>query len=157
MSIELVTKICIIVGEIRIFPAVVSLQPISPDPHEKYWFPHLKNTRQGMNWFVKEDISNIFQSSSSLACHTTAGGLPPHLSPLITVLGTLGPCATCLLLDLISPSSLWSFLSSLSVPRSPFCRFLSPFSVLLSCYMSCPLAFGFNNFLDDILHPCSWS
>ncbi|XP_065068373.1 uncharacterized protein LOC135693743 [Rhopilema esculentum] len=41
-------------------------------------------------------IKYISSSSSSLACHTTAGGWPPHLSPLITVLGTLGSRAACL-------------------------------------------------------------
>ena len=85
-----------------------------------------------------------------LACHDTAGGWPPHLSPCIPILRPSHPCRANLLFNLISPPSLRS--PSCSVPLSwpSLCRSLGPLVVLHTGKVSCPLAFCLLCFLYDV-------
>ena len=75
-----------------------------------------------------------------LACHATAGGWPPHLSPCIPILRPSHPRRASLLFNLVSPPSLRSPCCSAPLSWPPLCCSLGSL-VLHMGKVSCPLAF----------------
>ena len=68
-------------------------------------YPQTDTTNSLLKQALKANVApicSLSSSSSSVACHTTAHGKPPHLPPLTMILCSLIPCTARFLLGLIS-------------------------------------------------------